>query len=167
MRHTWMVLIVVLCIGMSLSAYAQESARESTVPAAEAEVAADGMTVTEFDDQVEVGRIDPNIYFDFDSDQLSDSAKDRLINAIEMLRDSQSLQITVEGHADERGTQQYNLTLGERRAVGVMDYLETMGGGALSGRVATISFGEDRPVCTESTDACWAKNRRAFLRISR
>ena len=70
------------------------------------------------------------------------------------------MRITVEGHADTRGTSEYNLALGERRAAAVKQYLVSLGIGA--DRVVTVSKGKEQPVCTEENDACWQRNRRGF-----
>jgi peptidoglycan-associated lipoprotein len=74
------------------------------------------------------------------------------------------MQILIEGHCDERGTNEYNLALGERRANAAKDYLASLGVDAA--RVKTVSYGKERPVCTEATESCWAKNRRAHLVIT-
>jgi peptidoglycan-associated lipoprotein len=67
----------------------------------------------------------------------------------------------IEGHADQRGTNEYNLALGERRAKSTMNYLVSQG--VQAGRITIISYGEERPVCTERTEACWGMNRRAHF----
>jgi len=67
--------------------------------------------------------------------------------------------LLIEGHCDERGTNEYNLALGERRAKATMNYLVSQG--IQANRITIISYGEERPICTEKTEACWAKNRRA------
>jgi peptidoglycan-associated lipoprotein len=69
------------------------------------------------------------------------------------------LRITLEGHCDERGTVEYNLALGERRAKAAFDYLVSLG--VPADRLRTVSYGKEVPVCTESNEGCWAKNRRA------
>ena len=71
----------------------------------------------------------------------------------------------VEGHCDERGTNEYNLALGDRRSRAVRDYLVALGIG--SNRIETISYGEEKPVCAEKTEECWAKNRRAHFVVLR
>ena len=78
-------------------------------------------------------------------------------------KSNQSALLLIEGHADERGTNEYNLALGERRAKATRDYLVSVGIDA--GRITVISYGEERPICTEKTDACWAKNRRAHFLV--
>ena len=70
---------------------------------------------------------------------------------------------TIEGHCDERGTNEYNLALGERRANAAQSYLVSLGVG--QARLRTLSYGEERPVCTESTEGCWQRNRRAHFVI--
>jgi peptidoglycan-associated lipoprotein len=71
--------------------------------------------------------------------------------------------VTIEGNADERGTREYNLALGARRATAVKEYLVSLGVGA--NRLTTMSFGKERPVCVESSESCWSKNRRAVSQI--
>lgn len=72
--------------------------------------------------------------------------------------------LTIEGHTDERGTNEYNIGLGERRAKAVRDYLTAQG--VAAGRLRTISYGEERPVCEQSDEGCWSQNRRARLIVS-
>ena len=79
------------------------------------------------------------------------------------LQSNQSALLLIEGHTDERGTNEYNLALGERRAKATRDYLVSVGIDA--GRITVISYGEERPVCTDKTEACWAKNRRAHFLV--
>jgi peptidoglycan-associated lipoprotein len=69
----------------------------------------------------------------------------------------------VEGHADERGTNEYNTALGERRAKAAMTYLASRG--VQANRMSLVSYGEERPVCADHTDACWARNRRAHFLV--
>jgi peptidoglycan-associated lipoprotein len=71
--------------------------------------------------------------------------------------------ILIEGHADERGTNEYNLALGERRAKATRDYLVSVG--IEAGRITVISYGEERPTCTDKAEACWTKNRRAHFLV--
>ncbi|MBI2493820.1 MAG: OmpA family protein [Candidatus Rokubacteria bacterium] len=71
--------------------------------------------------------------------------------------------ILIEGHADERGTNEYNLALGERRAKSVMNYLASRG--VQAGRMTLISYGEERPLCAEKNEDCWSRNRRAHFLV--
>src|SRR2546425_848090 len=79
----------------------------------------------------------------------------------EWLRKSAAMLVLIEGHCDERGTIEYNLALGERRARAARDYL--ISNGMAAERISIVSFGAERPVCTEATEGCWSKNRRAVF----
>lgn len=103
--------------------------------------------------------VNNNIHFAFNSTSLSEEAQQILSQKAEYLHENSGLTITVEGHCDERGTDAYNLALGERRAQSVKDFLANMGIGA--DRLNTISYGEERPIASGRDEASWAKNRRA------
>ena len=99
------------------------------------------------------------VYFDFDKyDVRAEDAKTLDANATWLKSNADNL-VLIEGHCDERGTNEYNLALGERRAKATMNYLVSQG--IQANRITIISYGEERPVCSEKTEACWAKNRRA------
>lgn len=102
-------------------------------------------------------------YFDFDKYNIRDDARATLENDARWLKDNPKVKVKIEGHCDERGTNEYNLALGERRAKAVMQFLVTLG--IEKGRLSTISYGEERPVCTEHNETCYAKNRRAHLAV--
>lgn len=98
------------------------------------------------------------IYFDFDSANISESARDTLSkNAAEIMKD-RSIKIRIEGNCDERGSTEYNLALGERRAKAARKYLVTMG--VKPERLSVISYGEEKPAVQGSDESAWAKNRR-------
>jgi peptidoglycan-associated lipoprotein len=99
------------------------------------------------------------VYFAFDSYSLDDQAQATLDRQATVLLKSGSIPVTIQGHADERGTREYNLALGERRATAVKDYLVAFGVNA--SRIRTLSYGEERPAVPGSSEAAWAKNRRA------
>jgi peptidoglycan-associated lipoprotein len=99
------------------------------------------------------------VYFDFDRSDLRADARDTLKSNWGWLKANPSAQVQIEGHCDERGTNEYNLALGAKRAQSVKDYLVTLGTAA--DRLSTISYGEEIPVCREQTEECWQKNRRA------
>jgi peptidoglycan-associated lipoprotein len=103
-------------------------------------------------------------YFDYDKYELRDDARAALATDAEWLKKFPTIQILIEGHCDERGTNEYNLALGERRANAAKDYLVSLGIDA--SRVKTVSYGEERPQCQESQESCWQKNRRAHLVIT-
>lgn len=102
------------------------------------------------------------IYFDFDRAAIRPDARTTLDAMADWLRANAREDVLVEGHCDERGTNEYNLALGERRARAARDYLVSHGVSAE--RITTISYGEERPVCTTSDEACWQLNRRAEFR---
>jgi len=100
------------------------------------------------------------IYFDFDRyDIRPDDARTLEADAA-WLKDNDVL-ILIEGQCDERGTEEYNLALGDRRARATMNYLASLG--IATNRMSTVSYGKERPVCTEHAEACWALNRRAHI----
>jgi peptidoglycan-associated lipoprotein len=99
------------------------------------------------------------VFFAYDSYSLAASAQATLSKQAKWLKANPSIAIAVEGHADERGTREYNLALGDRRASSVKDYL--MSQGISSNRISTISYGKERPVKSGSNDTAWAQNRRS------
>jgi peptidoglycan-associated lipoprotein len=98
------------------------------------------------------------IYFEYDQATLSDIAKDTLVRNAEWLRSNANARVQVEGNADERGTNEYNLALGERRATAVRSYLTSLG--IDGGRLVVISYGEERPADPGHGEEAWEKNRR-------
>ena len=106
-----------------------------------------------------------DIYFDFDKYDLRADARDVLKANAAWLKANGSARVEIEGHCDERGTNEYNLALGAKRAQAARDYLVTLG--IAKGRLSTISYGEELPVCKEQNEGCWQKNRRArFVVVS-
>jgi peptidoglycan-associated lipoprotein len=102
------------------------------------------------------------IHFDFDRYAIRPGDAKILDASARWLKANPGVLLLIEGHCDERGTPEYNLALGERRAKAAMSYLVSRG--VAADRISIISYGEDRPVCTEKTAACWTRNRRdAFL----
>ncbi len=100
-----------------------------------------------------------NIHFDFDSAQLSSMAKLLIKEKAEWLGSNSGVTAVIEGHCDERGTTDYNIALGERRAIAVKNYLVNLG---ISGsRLTTVSFGEEKPLDSDANEAAYRKNRRA------
>lgn len=113
------------------------------------------------DFQVNVG---DTVYFSFDSSNLDDASRAVLQKQAAWLERYRNVTLQVQGNCDERGTREYNLALGARRAASVQEYLVSLG--VTPSRVATISYGKERPVCSESTEPCWAMNRRSVSAIS-
>jgi len=106
----------------------------------------------------EVSKLDA-IYFDFDKFELKPEARETLKKNADWLAQNPGKKVVVEGNCDERGTNEYNMALGQRRAESAAKYLNTLG--VRTDRISTISYGEDRPICNESNEECWSKNRRA------
>jgi peptidoglycan-associated lipoprotein len=103
------------------------------------------------------------VNYDYDKYDLRSDAQAILRGQAAWLNQNPSRTVTVEGHCDERGTREYNLGLGERRANAVKQYLVSLGVSA--GRLKTISYGKERPICVSSDESCWAKNRRGVSAV--
>ena len=101
------------------------------------------------------------VYFDLDQDSLKPEFQSIVGCHAKYLRDRPSSRMKLEGHADERGSREYNLGLGERRGNAVSSALQANGGSG--GQLTVVSYGEERPTCTESSEDCWAKNRRVEI----
>ena len=104
-----------------------------------------------------------DVLFDYDKYEVQETYKTEMKAVSAWMMKNGSASLSVEGHCDERGTNEYNLALGDRRAKAVKDYLVSLG--IPSSRIDTISYGEEKPACTEQSEACWAKNRRAHFVI--
>jgi peptidoglycan-associated lipoprotein len=104
------------------------------------------------------------IYFDLDKSDIREADRAVLSKNADTLKKFDFLKVTVEGHCDERGTVDYNLALGERRARAAYDYLVSLG--VPADRLRTVSYGKEIPVCTASTEDCWQRNRRAKFTVS-
>lgn len=102
-----------------------------------------------------------DIYFEFDQYILSDTAKQAINKKAQWLKSYPLAKVQIEGHCDERGSAEYNLALGQKRADAAMQYLVSLGISA--NRVSTISFGKEKPLDPNHTEAAWAKNRRAHF----
>ena len=107
------------------------------------------------------GLCDVRVHFDFALAQLRDDDHGKLDRVARCLRADRSLHVTIEGNADERGTSEYNMALGEQRARAIERYLSLHG--VSTERLRTVSYGEERPLCTEQTEACFQQNRRAHV----
>ena len=103
--------------------------------------------------------------FDYDKSTIRDDARTRLRDDVGVIRDIlanyPSQKLLIEGHADERGSEEYNMALGDRRAKAAKEFLASMG--IPDNQLTIVSYGKDRPVCTDQSEDCWQKNRRAHL----
>jgi peptidoglycan-associated lipoprotein len=105
-----------------------------------------------------------DVFFAYDKADLSDRSRTSLQKNADWLRKWTSTRVTIEGHADSRGTNEYNLALGERRAAAVRDFLASLG--VAAARMNIVSKGEEEPVCREEAESCWEKNRRGHFNIT-
>jgi len=110
------------------------------------------------------GTITSVINFDFDKSDLRDDARSTLDAKVPILLANTNVTVRIGGHADERGSSEYNLALGQRRAAAAKRYLVERG--VAESRIETTSFGEERPLCTDHSEACWSQNRRDEFEIT-
>ena len=122
---------------------------------ASSEAASDPMS------NVDIGEPYVKIYFDYDQDTLREDALSDLLKVSRLMKDNPKYTLLVEGHADERGTREYNLALSERRAKAVEDFLSASG--VSSFNVEVVGYGEEKPVDNGSNESAWSQNRRAEL----
>jgi peptidoglycan-associated lipoprotein len=115
-------------------------------------------------EEIEKSGLLKEVYFDFDRSEIRESERGALSQNAEALKKFDFLTVTVEGHCDERGTVDYNLALGERRARAAYDYLVSLG--VPAARLKTVSYGKEVPVCTQSNEECWQRNRRAHFTVT-
>jgi peptidoglycan-associated lipoprotein len=104
-----------------------------------------------------------DVHFDFDKSEVRASDKPVLEGIAAFLKAYPQASLVIDGNCDDRGTIEYNLALGERRAHAAMAYLGDLG--VASGRLSTTSYGKEKPVCTEATESCWGRNRRAHFTL--
>ena len=140
--------------GDSTSSSASNSASSSAESTSAGSTAPVETTASE-----KLAQVGDTVNFGFDSSELTDSARSTLNRQAAFLNVNPALMVVIEGHADERGTREYNLALGDRRATAVRDYLVAQG--INSARVRTVSYGKERPAVEGSSEAAWSKNRRA------
>ncbi len=128
-------------------------------PPTEAEIFA-RMSLAQLNDQKPLD----DVFFAFDQSDLSDQARASLQKDADWMKKWESTTVTIEGHADSRGTNEYNLALGERRAAAARDYLVSLG--VPEARMNVVSKGEEAPFCTEENEACWSQNRRGHFIVT-
>jgi peptidoglycan-associated lipoprotein len=145
----------------------QEAVNTAPPPAAPAEapppapVTSSVLPGSAEDFRVNVG---DTVHFGFNQYNVEPGDQALLTRQAEWLNRYPSVRVTIEGNCDERGTREYNLALGARRANAVKEYLVSQGVSA--GRIETISYGKERPICTQSDESCWAQNRRGVTTIT-
>lgn len=147
------ILVIMVCLLFVASCSSKGKVKEESV--SNTQLKAYGVTGS---DAGQAGDM-KTVNFDFDKFSLSMAAKTILKKNAEWLKKNKDVKVQIEGHCDSRGTIEYNIALGEKRANTVQKYLTAIG--VAAGRLSTISYGKERPLCGEENDDCWAKNRRA------
>lgn len=162
-------LILCLCMGLfSFSSCKKKGAKSAADAQNQAEQAAiDESAVVEEAPVVEQSILDtlPIIYFEFEQALLSEASRATLQEIATAMSANSTASISIEGHCDQRGSNEYNLALGERRARSVQKYLQNLGVAAT--RMTVTSFGEERPKNSGENEAAWSQNRRAEFTVSR
>jgi peptidoglycan-associated lipoprotein len=151
------------CAHTKPAAKASDAALDSAAPASQAQQNPEGEPSLRGKILHSVPDVE-TVYFAYDSSALTDAAQAALSKNAEWLRAHSDVQFQVAGYCDQRGTEEYNLALGQRRAVQVRDYYKTLG--IAANRIATISYGKEKPVCSGKSESCWSRNRRAATLVS-
>ena len=161
------IICLVGLTGLAACAHKQEALNTTTPPPTHtapitepARVTSSILPGSEQDFRVNVG---DTVHFVLNRYQIEDNDRSLLLRQASWLNKYPRVRVRVEGHCDERGTREYNLALGARRANAVKEYLA--GQGVAMGRIDTISYGKERPICTKSNEACWSQNRRGVTTI--
>tara|TARA_B100000925_G_scaffold116491_1_gene86402 strand:+ start:1967 stop:2449 length:483 start_codon:yes stop_codon:yes gene_type:complete len=149
-------LITIFIVSCSTVQVTEESVRESSIATVEVS------TSDTFETKTTIVSTSATIYFDYDKYNLTSRSIQTLRGVISAMNDNESLTLVVEGHADERGTREYNLALGQRRAESVADYLESRG--VNRSRLVIKSYGEEMPAISASNENAWSKNRRVEIK---
>lgn len=133
-------------------------------PAAPAPVSQEDLFSRKTLDQLNAERPLGDVYFDLDQSVIKDEGRSMLQRNADWMKQWSTTRIMVEGHCDSRGSSEYNLGLGERRAAAVKDYLVSLG--ILGDRIMSVSKGKEQPVCSEENEECWSRNRRGHFIIT-
>ena len=135
---------------------AEEAAAKKAAEEAAAKKAAEEAAAAAFKAAADKALV--NIHFDFDKSDIKEADRSILQGIADFMKAYPQAKVEIQGHCDERGTNEYNLALGNRRAAAALAYLKTLG--VDEARFTTISFGKEKPLCTEAKEACWSQNRR-------
>jgi peptidoglycan-associated lipoprotein len=142
---------------------AAQSAPDQQAKADEAEAARKAAAMAEAEYQKAAAAALQDVHFAFDKSDIMESDKPVLVAIGDFMKAYPQANVFIDGNCDERGTVEYNLALGTRRAQAAMDYL--VGLGVPAARLSTTSFGKEKPLCTESVESCWSRNRRAHFSL--
>jgi len=175
MKKLFIILLLVLAVGCSkkytkapTEAPEEQGTMQETVTPVETEVIEE-MTITRDEDvketmlspEEEAASIFKDVLFDYDKYDIRADSRSALDAVADFLNRNTGLKVAIEGHCDERGTNEYNLALGEKRAKAAKNYLASFG--VSSAKLITITYGEEKPTCTQSNEDCWQQNRRAHF----
>jgi peptidoglycan-associated lipoprotein len=159
--------VLALALAAGLAACASDPDPAASVGPGAGGAAGAGLSSAPLDPQSEEYfrvTVGDRVFFETDSASLEPQARDTLTAQAAWLRQNPGTRVTIEGHADERGTRDYNLALGARRAQAARDFL--LAQGVSAGRMNTVSFGKERPVSLCSNESCWSQNRRAVTVVA-
>ena len=146
--------------GSSSSSSDVSSSEEGTITETSPEIA----SITPGSQEDLIVNVGDRVFFNYDSSDLDSDAQELLQDQVAWLKQYSDVSVIVEGHCDERGTREYNLALGEKRAQSVKNYLISLG--ISSDRISTISYGKERPAVVGSNDGAWAQNRRSVTVVN-
>lgn len=157
-----LISFILISVSCSTTNITEEAVYDSVVSSVEVSVEDDNNKADEvYDYSSKAIMANAIVYFDFDQYTLSSKSIQTLRSIAQVMKDNKDLEITVSGHADERGTREYNLALGQRRGEAVRDYL--LLNGISKNRITVKSYGEEYPLVKGSNESSWAKNRRAEI----
>ena len=144
----------------SSSSSSDVSSEEGTIT----ETSPESASITPGSQEDLIVNVGDRVFFNYDSSDLDSDAQELLQDQVAWLKQYSDVSVIVEGHCDERGTREYNLALGEKRAQSVKNYLISLG--ISSDRISTISYGKERPAVVGSNDGAWAQNRRSVTVVN-
>ena len=161
-KSIFLISFILISVSCSTTNITEEAVYDSVVSSVEVSVQDDKNKADEvYDYSSKAIMANAVVYFDFDQYTLSSKSIQTLRSIAQVMEDNKDLEITVSGHADERGTREYNLALGQRRGEAVRDYL--LLNGISKNRITVKSYGEEYPLVKGSNESSWAKNRRAEI----
>ena len=161
-KRIFLISFILISVSCSTTNVTEEAVYDSVVSSVEVSVKDDKNKADEvYDYSSKAIMANAVVYFDFDQYTLSSKSIQTLRSIAQVMEDNKDLEITVSGHADERGTREYNLALGQRRGEAVRDYL--LLNGISKNRITVKSYGEEYPLVKGSNESSWAKNRRAEI----
>ena len=140
------------------------SSSSSDVSSTSSDAGSDSASIEPGSQEDLIVNVGDRVFFNYDSSDLDSDAQELLQDQVAWLKQYSNVSIIVEGHCDERGTREYNLALGEKRAQSVKNYIISLG--ISSDRLSTISYGKERPAVIGSNDGAWAQNRRSVTKIN-